>query len=175
MKRVILTYGLISGGIIAVASLGIYSLSDENHHSSEWLGYLVMILALSLVFFGVKSYRDKYQGGVIKFITALGVGLGISLISSIMYVGSWEIYFQNSDGTFMEQYSAYTIKKLEEQGASDQEISETKAQMAEWTEIYKNPVMRIGMTFAEILPVAIIISLISAGILKKSEILPANQ
>ena len=173
MRKIIFTYGLISGGIIIISTLGTISIWNTNQHFfSEWLGYLVMIVALSLVFFGIKSYRDNQQGGVINFKTALGIGLGISLVASVIYTTSWEIYFQNSDSSFMDNYEAHYIRKMEKDGATVEEIANKKSEIAEWRELSKNPLVRIGITFTEIIPVGILISLIAAGILRRSEILP---
>ena len=173
MKKIIVTYGLISGSIIVILSLGTFLFwQDAQHYNNQWLGYLVMIVALSLIFFGVKSYRDNQLGGVIKFKNALWVGLGISLVSSVLYTASWEVYFQTSDSDFMEGYATAYINDLEEKGATELEIAAARAEMEKWTDLYKNPLLRIPITFAEIIPVGIIISLISAGLLRKSEVLP---
>ena len=63
-----LTYGLLSGFVIIVTMIAGIALSGSgSFFSSEWFGYLVMLVALTFIFVGVKRYRDVERGGVIKF------------------------------------------------------------------------------------------------------------
>jgi hypothetical protein len=39
--------------------------------------------------------------------------------------------------------------------------------MEQFQEMYKNPFVKIGVTYMEILPVGLLVSLISAGLLRK--------
>lgn len=174
MKRVILIYGAISGAIIIgiiIISMMIWGMEG----ASEWMGYLVMVAALSLIFFGIKSYRDQELGGVIKFWTAVKIGLGISLVASVIYVSAWETYLQTSDVDFMEQYANSYIEQMRADGASGQEIGDAQKRMDEYKAMYENPVMRLGITFLEIFPVALVITLVSAALLRKSSFLPAEH
>ena len=59
MKRVVLTFGLISGTIIAVLVWMVSWLAGRNllsYSKLELVGYASMLIALSMVFFGIKSY-----------------------------------------------------------------------------------------------------------------------
>jgi hypothetical protein len=47
--------------------------------------------------------------------------------------------------------------------------------MEQYKEMYKNPLMRMGITFLEIFPVGLIISMISAGLLRKSSFLSSPE
>ncbi len=107
MRKTVLVYGLISGGVIIATMCG----NDRVWKiHSYWIGYLVMVVALSAMFFGVKSYRDNTLGGVIKFKTAFLVGLLITLVASVVYVAGWEVYLAVSNDDFMEQYTHRRLK-----------------------------------------------------------------
>lgn len=179
MRNIILKYGLVAGGIVSVVLLlGTALWIDKGTSGFEYgelIGYASMILALSLVFFGVKSYRDNYQNGVISFGKSFQVGILITLIASFMYAGTWEGYYQAKpelSDTFMEKYTEQYLSKMKAQGASEAEIQKQTETMAVWKEKYKNPLLRFGMTLVEILPVGIIITLISAAILRRKVALP---
>jgi hypothetical protein len=135
-----------------------------------------MVIALSMIFFGIKSYRDNYQKGAINFWKGLQVGLLIAVIASLMYAITWEVYSQTrpaGPAYFMEKYADSVINKLKEKGAPAVEIDQKVKDMEYYKRIYRNPVFRFGMTLSEILPVGIVIALISAAVLRKKEILPA--
>lgn len=177
MKRIILVYGLISGGIvIALITLSmIFSDPLSTHVANlELLGYLVMVLALSLVFVGVKRYRDEELGGVISFWDALKVGVGIALVAGAVYVAGWETYLGVSGNDFMDAYAQSYIEQLQEEGASAQELQEAGETMEYYKQMYANPLSRMGITFLEIFPVGLLISLISAFLLRRSDFLPAT-
>ncbi len=176
MRNVILKYGLIAGGIVSVVLLlGTALWIDEGMSSFEYgelIGYASMVLALSLVFFGIKSYRDNYHNGAMSFGMGFQVGILITLIASFMYAGTWEGYYQSKPelrATFMDKYTEQYLNKMRQQGASEVEIQKQAETMAVWKERYKNPLLRFGMTLVEILPVGIIITLISAAVLRRRE------
>lgn len=177
MKRIVLVFGLISGGIAAALMWGHVTLVKDGlidfDNGVIW-GYATMIVALSLVFFGVKSYRDNH-GGQITFLKGLQVGILISLISAFCYSASWEVYHRTGRGQeFIQKYNAYYLDKMKESGASDAEIEKTRAEGEQFMELYNNFFVRFGFTLMEILPVGVVVTLVSAGLLRKREVLPAE-
>ena len=172
MKKSILTYGLITGAVIIGSMLlGILNVSGF----SQWLGYLIIVVAMTMIFIGVKRYRDQERGGVISFGQAFALGLGIALVASLVYVLVWEIYLALTDYAFIHDYTASIIQRRQEEGASGADMEALLAQMQKLTTQYANPFYRLPMTFAEIFPVGLLVSLISAGVLRFSHILPARR
>ncbi len=174
MKKVVLTFGLISGVIITALMWLMLAMMKAGFtaHGLVW-GYATMIIALSLVFFGIKSYRDN-NGGRITFFKGLQIGILISLISAVCYGISWEAYYRTSGSEFMQQYTAQYIEQMRAKGSSDDEIAKTQEEMDQFAEQYKNFFVRFGMTLMEILPVGIAVTFISAGLLRRKELLPAT-
>ncbi|MAL19135.1 MAG: DUF4199 domain-containing protein [Balneola sp.] len=177
MKKIVLTFGIFAGIINVGTGILLVNLAGEEmvHANSQWIGYLVMIIALSMIFVGIKQYRDEHLGGVIKFGKAFLTGLYIALIASAIYVGVWELYLQVSGVDFIANYQASMIENMQADGASQAEISAMKDQMEFYAEMYENPFLRILITLSEILPVGLIISLISAALLRKSTFFPSNE
>lgn len=176
MKKQILIYGGLSGGIIIssiILSL-VVAQAETSMAALEWLGYLIMLVALSVIFVGIKRYRDQELGGVIKFGTALLMGLGISLVASLIYVVVWEIHLSITDYAFINTYTEGVIASKEAEGVSGAALEAVVAEMDHLKTRYNNPVYRLFITFSEIFPVGLIVSLISAAILKNTKVLPAN-
>ena len=175
MKRTIITYGLIAGAIIAfVVALSLaFDTSSEHLAGMEWLGYAVMIIAFSMIFVAIKGYRDRELGGVIRFGTAFGIGIGVTLVASVIYVIAWEINLAITDYAFMEDYTQSLIAAEAAAGASDAELAALQADMDVMKERYSNPLFRVPITLLEIFPVGLLISLISAAVLRNSKVLPA--
>ena len=178
MKKIVITYGLIAGAIVsALMYLTIpIGKEDADYSMGQVLGYATMIIAFTMVFFGIKSFRDKYNNGGITFPKAFLTGLYITIIASVMYCLAWEIYYQTSERDFMADYTSSYIEQMKEEGASEAEIEEMTLSMNTMAEYYQNPVIRFLMTFfMEIFPVGLIISVISALILKRKDVLPTTQ
>lgn len=176
MKKIILTYGIIAGSIIItsiILSLGLEIFDKEKMSALEWLGYLFMILALSMIFVGVKRYRDQELGGIIKFGRAMLLGLGITAVASIIYVAAWEVNLAVTDYAFIHEYTDSIISSKQAAGASEQEMEVVRAEMEAMKTSYANPLYRLPMTFMEIFPVGLLISLISAAVLRNAKVLPA--
>lgn len=167
MKKIVLTFGIIAGVIVSAMLFISMAIESVDFEGGELLGYATMIIALSTIFFGVKTYRDKYLNGTIKFGKAFLIGLYITLIASALYVASWMIIINTYGASFMDEYYQYSIEKIEQSGQPQAEIDLQIQQMEEFKELYKNPVVQIGVTFLEIFPVGLLISLISAAILRR--------
>lgn len=176
MLRTILIYGTIAGLIVGAPMVTMMLLwhSPDPAGGSLFFGYAVMIIALSAVFVGVKSYRDKVRGGIVKFLPALGVGLGISLVAGVFYVLAWELSLALTHVDYISGYANAEIAQARARGASQVEIDKLAASMAAMKAMYANPVMRMGMTLTEILPVGFLVSLVTAALLRNSRFMPAR-
>ena len=169
-----LIYGLLSGSVIAAVITAGLILGPEGTHSL-WFGYLVMLVALTFIFVGVKRYRDVERGGVIKFLPAFGMGLAIAIVAGIAYVCVWEAYLAVSGYRFMDEYIAAMIRHRQAEGASAAEIARLTAEMESMRVSYANPLFRIPMTFLEVFPVGLLIAIASAALLRNPKLLPARQ
>ena len=169
MKKNILVYGLISGIVVsALMALNVANcMKTGNYDSSMVVGYAAMLIALSMIFVGIKNYSDKYNGGVISFGKAFKIGFFIALLASTIYVLVWlvEEHFFYPD--FMENYTAHELAKLQSSGLTAAEIADKTKDLEQAREWYQNPLLKILMTYFEILPVGIVVALISALILKR--------
>jgi Protein of unknown function (DUF4199) len=182
MRKVILTFGLIAGVIVS-AFVGVFIASWEKNGKIDidgniLIGYAVMVIAMSTVFFGIKSYRDNYQSGAIRFWKGFQVGLLITLVASLMYAITWETYTQidpASSMAFIDYYAQCQLDEEKKKGASATKIAEAIEDMEKLKRMYANPAIRFSMTLMEVLPVGVIITLISAALLRKKEFLPASR
>lgn len=176
MQKIALTYGVLAGTIVILSMLlGIVTSGGESFWSSEIFGYLIMLTALSMIFVGIKKYRDQEMGGVIKFMPALGLGLAISAIAGVIYVFVWEIYLISSDYAFINDYTAGLIEKAMSEGVSGGALEQVVSEMNQMKESYGKPWFRWPMTFLEIFPVGLLISLVSAALLRNAKLLPASS
>jgi hypothetical protein len=179
MHKVTLTFGLLAGVIVSVFMVIIMGLCKNgtiNFDNSDFIGYGSMVIALSMIFFGIKSYRDNYQNGAIKFGKGFQVGMLITLVASLIYAVAGETYYQidpQGQAYMMDKYAAHQINKMKEKGASPVKIDQKTKEMADLKEMNKNPLIRFGITLFLILPVGIFITLISAAVLRRKEFFPA--
>ena len=173
MTKISLTYGAIAGVVIIGFIMTSLSLAGGDLSGQQWLGYLIMIVALSLIFVGIKRYRDRELGGVIKFATAAKLGLGITLVASLVYVIVWEVNLSLTDFAFIDEYTRAVIAGKEAAGTRGAELEALIAEMETLKERYANPLFRLPMTFLEIFPVGLLITLLAAAVLRNSRFLPA--
>src|SRR6476620_9860539 len=117
MQKNIVIYGVIAGIVVSIlmlSSVNYLSHCEGNvdYNQSLLIGYASMLLAFSLVFVGIRNYRDKYNGGVISFGKAFKVGFLIVLVASTIYVIAWMIDFFIFIPDFMDKYSSQMIEEL---------------------------------------------------------------
>ena len=162
MQRNIFGYGAMAG--IVIIGTTIASLELGSNH--QWLGFLVMFIAFSSIFFAIKQYRDNTLGGVINFNLALLMGVGISAVAAVIYVFVWEIYLASTDYSFIKDYSQAVIAERKSAGVSDAELKLVIAETDKIVAQYNDPWVRLPMTLLEIFPVGLLVSFISALILR---------
>jgi len=168
MKKTVLTFGFLSGGLSAAMMFAtmpfIYAI---GLNLATVVGYTEMVISFLFVYFGIRSYRDNVLGGRIGFGRAFGAGILITLISCVCYVVAWEIIYYNFMPDFLDRYSAYLMDGLKARGASAAEIEQLTAQTAEFKTMYSNPLIMAALSFLEPFPVGLLITAISAAVLKR--------
>jgi hypothetical protein len=176
MLKIIIAYGIVAGLIVGVP-LTVLTLSMSGDHMMKWgmlVGYASMLLAFTTIFLAIKAQRDGPGGGVIRFWPAFGIGLGIAFVASLVYVAAWEIGSGLSGGDFAAVYSHAMIEKQRAAGVTGEALARYTAEMAAFRKSYANPLFRLPMTFIEIFPVGVLVSLVAAALLRNSRFLPAR-
>ena len=168
MTRIVLTFGLIAGAILSVMMVITIPFHDQiGFDRGMFIGYTTMVLAFLMIFFGVRSYRDTVGGGEVGFGRALAVGLLIGAVAGLCYTATWQVLHDRIAPDYMEKYEAHALEKARADGETEEAIALKKAEMEEFAEMYKNPLIMAAFTFLEPLPVALLVSLVSAGVLSR--------
>jgi hypothetical protein len=169
MKKTIVTFGVISGVISSVLMCATVPFLRDSEHGDKGLliGYTAMVLSFLLVFFGIRSYRDNLADGSISFGRAFTIGICITLISCAFYVITWEILYFNFLHGFLDSYFAAQIQKAQSSPGTAAAIQAKVAAIRHSQQLYENPLVNALYTFIEPFPVGLLITLISAAILRK--------
>lgn len=169
MKRAAIRFGLIAGVLIS-ASMGIRLIIGDWMGSSAGaiVAYAGILTGFSMVVFGVRSYRDTTLGGRIRFGQALSTGALISLIACSFYVLTWEyLYFGGKASDFEVHYSVAVLANAKASGATTEELDAKRVALDAFQRLYRNPLTNVAITFLEPLPLAVLVTLASAGWLSR--------
>jgi hypothetical protein len=168
MKKIVLTFGLISGLIMSVLMGGSLLLAEKiGSGHSLLLGYTIIVASFLLIYFGIRSYRDNTLAGQISFGRAFACGILITLISSVCYVVMWEILYFNFMPHFMDGYFAAQIHKVQSAGLDAAATAARVAAIQHSQQLYQNPLVNMAYSMMEPLPVGLLITLISAALLRR--------
>jgi hypothetical protein len=164
MKKNIFVFGLILGAILCTNAIIMMNrlVSNPDLETNDVLGYAAMVVVFSLVYFGVRNYRNKQPDGIISFGKAFKVGALIVLVASTLYVVVGLSYYYFFVPEFLDEYVQYVLRHT-----SEANLAAKTREMAEFKEMYKNPVFAILITYSEVLPIGLVVALVSALILKK--------
>jgi hypothetical protein len=171
MQKVVLTFGLIGGLILAVMMLVAFQFHEQiGFDRGVYVGYTSMVLAFLMVYFGVQSYRDNVAGGTVTFGRAFMVGTLISLVIMACYVVVWEVTYFNFMPDYLDDYTAYALEQARQSGASADAVAAQAEEMRKFGEMYKNNLLvNIAFTLLEPLPVALVFTLLTAGIASRKQ------
>jgi len=167
MKKIVLTFGLISGVILSLMLVATLPFMERIGDAGMVLGYATMVAASLLIYFGVRAYRDNVAGGSVTFGRALAVGALIALIQGLCYTATWEVYYYTAHPDIISRYQARQLEGMREQGATQAELDAKVVEQRRFAEMYENPVVNAGMTLMEPLPVGLLFALVSAGLLSR--------
>ena len=168
MKKIILKFGLISGGFSSLMMVATVPFEDRiGFDRAMYLGYTIIVFSFLLVFFGIRLYRDNDGNGQITFARGFAVGISITLITCVCYVLTWEILYFTVLHDFMDKYGAYLIDKARAAGASQAALEAQMEQLKHYKQMYENPLYNAAVTFLEPFPIGLAITLISAAVLRK--------
>ena len=111
---------------------------------------------------------------MIRFWPAFGLGLGISFVAAVVYVLAWELSLVLVDGDFAAMFAQHMVDRAEAKGLTGEALAAAVQQAREFEAMYRNPLVRLPMTFVEIFPVGVLVSLVSALVLRNPRVLPAR-
>lgn len=168
MKKIVFTFGLISGAILSGMMLATLPFMHSfGNEIGMVIGYTTMVMAFLLIYFGVRSYRDNVSNGRVGFLKALGVGASIGLVASVCYVLTWEVLYFRGKNDFIEKYQAGELARFRSHGATAEQLAAKQEEMRKFAAMYRNPLFNSAITLMEPLPVAVVFALVSAGILSR--------
>ena len=168
MKKTVLVFGLISGLLSSAMMLATLPfLHQIGFDRGAIVGYTAIVASLLVVFFGIRSYRDQVGGGAVTFGRGFTVGLLITLISCLFYVATWEVIYYKLSPGFADEWTSYALDKARAASATAAEMEATTRQMADIKTLMDNPFTNGAMAFVEPFPIGLLVTLISAAILRK--------
>ena len=169
MKRNVLIFGLILGSLL-VANL-FYTVNLCYNHPefqrNDVLGYTIMVVVFSLIFVGIRNYRNKELGGTISFGKAFKAGALMAFVGATLYVVVWILYYYLFVPDFLDKYITHCMLDATRSGATAAELADKTKEMESFREMYKSPLFVVATTYMEVLPIGLVVALISALILKR--------
>jgi hypothetical protein len=165
MKQ-ILIFGLIPGVIWIVVMILVANAMYTNPdlETNDYLGFALMLVVFSLIFFGIRDYRNKKLGGFISFWKAVKTGVLMALVATAAYVGIWLFYYYLFAPDFLDVFSEFVLN-----ATPPSELDATTKYLDNIRKWYNNPFGVALITALEVLPIGLIVTLISAVILKKKK------
>jgi len=169
MKRYVWIFGLVLGAILAGNMILMVSrmYSNPDMETNDVVGYTALVVIFSLTFVGIRNYRNKQLNGVITLGQAFKTGALMTLVGSTVYVVVWLFAYYLVVPDFMDQYTTCALHKATREGASAAELTAKTEELQQFKEMYKNPFFVIVATYAEVLPIGLVVAFISALILKR--------
>jgi hypothetical protein len=169
MRKIVLVFGLIAGAVMSGMLVLAMPFQDQlGSGAGMAVGYASMVLASLMIYFGIRQYRDSECAGEIRFWPAVQVGLLISAIAVVCYVLTWEVVFNVWMPDFGDKYMAEMLDRAREAGATAAELETQAAEQAKFWATYKsNALVRMAFTMLEPLPVVLLFTFASAGLLRR--------
>lgn len=169
MQRNVLLFGLVLGAVLCVNLVYMVHLcyTRPEFKGNDVLGYAAMVVVFSLTFFGIRNYRNRYLNGFISLGKAFRTGALIALVGATLYVVFWLFYYYLFVPDFLDKYIPHVLKEAERSGATAAGLTAKAQEMERFRQMYGNPLFVVLITYAEVLPVGLLVAFISSLILKR--------
>jgi hypothetical protein len=160
--KLIFKYGLLAGAAIFIyimleLALGLHG---KYLHIGQYTGYFRYFFLAAGIYVGINDLRREPIGTVITFWSAVGKGLGISVVTAICVCISEWLYIDFINPQFFQDFTEFTINKLKAANAPAEQISELLKQAQVW----KPRQMQLLVYFAETMILGFIFSLVVSAI-----------
>ncbi len=159
--QTVFTWGLILGIASIVYTLILYFAGLMQNKPLNYAGIIITIICLYL---GIKAVRDQNLGGSISYGQALGKGVLISLISTIVSVIFLTILYTLIDPGLVDLNLQESIQKMTESGMGEDQIEQA---MSMAHKFFIPSLIIMGLIFGTL--IGFLVSLVIAAILKKEQ------
>lgn len=165
MTKTVMIFGIIPGVILSANAIYMMSMlcRNPNFKTNDAIGYAAMVVVFSLIYFGVRNYRNKNLGGFISFGKAFKAGALIAFVASTVYVVFGLGYYYLFQPDFLDHYTAYILRQT-----PPEKLAAKTAELENFKEMYKNPLFAILISYSEVLPIGLVVAVISAFLLRKN-------
>jgi len=162
MKSTILKYGSRAFATMLILFLLAFLIGKGKSYSvQETLGYLTIVISLSLVYFAIRHYRDEVNGGHLSFGQGLGLGMIISACAGLGSAIADAIYTTAIYPDFIEEYTQYELDKMKA-SLPPAEFETASAELLAQIEWMGTPAILALVMFATVILIGLIVSLISS-------------
>ncbi|MCC5929142.1 MAG: DUF4199 domain-containing protein [Cyclobacteriaceae bacterium] len=164
MKKNVLIFGLVLGAVLCIPWLVMVNMlyTNPEFKSNDFLGYAILVVIYSLIFVGIRNYRNKELSGIISFGKAFKTGALITLVAATLYVIAWLFCYYLFVPDFMDVFTRHVLYQC----TNEADIAAKTKEMENYAKMYEKPLFVILLTYTEVIPIGLVVSLISALLLK---------
>ena len=176
MKKTALRFGLYSVYAILILFIGewlIFRNQAENFDVREVVGWIGIVLSVVFVFFGLKYYRDKHNGGYLGFGEGLKLGLLIVLFPSVVFGLFNLFYIEVLDPDFLDKYYNYQVEKMRNSVPAGEFEARLK-DVQEDRKMFESSFVQFAVMFLSVFVVGLVVTIISTLVLKRRPVAVAR-
>lgn len=175
MRKTVLRYGsyaLCTMLALFLISWVVSNQRPENYRTNEIITWTGIVLSVFFVYFGMKYYRDKQNGGRLGFGEGLKLGLLIVLFPSIAFGLYNVIYILWLHPQFLDEYYAFKLKEVTAT-TPPAELNDRMKEIKDMREMFSSPAMQFVVMFLSVFVIGLIVTVISTLLLKRKTAKPA--
>lgn len=168
MTRLALGRGAVAGAVIIAGVIAAMELGAGQ----EWLGYLIMFAVFFAAILGALR-RYRIPDGAPPFRRGLRLGLAIAATAGVVYTLVWEAYLHLTDFRFMQAYADGMLARARASGADAAAMAALTERVETMRSRYGDPLFRLPMTFLEVFPPGLAVSVAAAFVARRRAGAPA--
>jgi hypothetical protein len=164
-KSIMLNYGLMLGFISIIVALVNYVFGDL--YKPHWILIVVsLLLSTAVIVLGIKKLKE-FNGGFLSVGQAIKIGLGIALVSALIYAVYLAVFFNFIETAYFEN-----VALVQEQTIIEKYPNLTDEQLEgaiKNTAMFNSTGANVTMSLMFSLFFGLIVSLIAGLIMKRSQ------
>jgi hypothetical protein len=168
LTKTVLLFGLISGAAhLAMTAATIPYIYSHNFTMSDVLGYSSIVVSALILFFGIRSYRQRTADGRMTFGRGFLVGLLITLVFCACHVVIFEIIYFKVLPDFGARWAECEVAHARAKGGSPQDVAAAEKNAQTFKKLFDDPTTNALVNFATTFPIGLVLAGVSAAILRK--------